>query len=117
MALLHVAGLAAIPSYLLLVATPRQIAHPYCRPTKLRHDFRQTPKRARSPVALRDLKQVQQRLRTDALQPIKKVDFAAHALQREPPGIGCSLPRQLSPLLLSFSPGTTALSLLGLPVV
>jgi len=40
-------------------------------------------------------------LTADTLQPIKKVDLAAHALEPEPPRIG-SLPPQLSPLLLAI---------------
>ena len=44
-------------------------------------------KSARSPIALRDFKQIQQCLSADALQPIKKIDFATHALKREPPWI------------------------------
>jgi hypothetical protein len=36
---------------------------------------------------LRDLKKIQQRLTADALQPVKEVNVAAHALEREPPRI------------------------------
>ena len=87
MASLHVARLAAISSYLLPVAAPRKIPHPYCRPAQFGHDLWQTSKRARRPLALRDFKQIQQCLGTDTLQPIKEVDFAAHALQTQAPRI------------------------------
>src|SRR5271169_6677733 len=42
---------------------------------------------APGPIALWDFQQVQERLTADALQPIKKVNLAANALQREPPRV------------------------------
>ena len=87
MASLHVARLAAISSYLLPVAASRQVPHPNCRPSKLRHNLSESSKRTRRPVALRDLKKIQQRLRADTFQAIIKVEFAADALQRVPPRI------------------------------
>ena len=84
------APMAAISSYLFSVALPRQIPHPNCRPAKFGHNLCKTTKSARSPVALRDFKKIQQCLTADALQPIKEVDLAPHALKREPPRIGCS---------------------------
>ena len=61
MANLHVGRLAAIPSYLLQVAAPRQIPHPHCRPAKLSHHLSQSSNRARRPIALWHFKQVVQR--------------------------------------------------------
>src|SRR5271157_5223964 len=86
MASLHDARLAAISSYLLPVAAARKIAHPYCAPTQLEHHFRQPPKGARSPVALRDLKQIQECLTAHALQVIK-IYLAAHTFQAQLPRI------------------------------
>jgi hypothetical protein len=79
--------LSAVPSDLLLVSTPRQIPYPYSRPAQLCHNFRQAPKGARRPLTLWHFKQVQQRLTADALQPVKEVNFAAHAFQYETPWI------------------------------
>ena len=88
MASLHVARLTAISSYLLPVAAPRKIPHAHSGPPELGHYSSQTPKRARGPIALGHLEQIQKRLTTDALQPIKEIDFATHALKRKPPRIG-----------------------------
>ena len=79
MARLH-ARHAAISSDLLPVSAPRKIPHPYCRPAEFSHHFRQASVGARSAVALRDLKKIQQRLTTNPFQPVKEVNFAAHAL-------------------------------------
>ena len=116
MASLHVARLAAISSYLFPVAAPRKIPHPNCSPAQFCHHFCQTPERARSSVALWHFKQVQQRLGADTLQVIKKVDLAAHALQREPPGIGRSAAAALAASSRIFSRNDSALNS-GLPVV
>jgi hypothetical protein len=66
MASLH-ARLSAKPSTLFTVTAASQIPHPNRRPAKLRHNLCDTTKCAGRPIALRDFKQVQQRLRADPL--------------------------------------------------
>ena len=88
MTTLHVASIAAVATNRFFVAATIKISHSDRAPTKLSHNLCQASKRAGRPVALRDLKKIQQRLTADALQLIKEVDLAAHALQCEPPGIG-----------------------------
>jgi hypothetical protein len=82
---------STVPADLFFVSPSCQIPHPYSRPAELRHNLCKTTKRARCSLALRDLKKIQQRLTADALQPVEEVNFAAHALEREPPGIGSLL--------------------------
>ncbi len=79
---------SAVSANLFAIAASGQIPHAQRGPPEFGHYSRQTPKHARRSVALRDLQQIQQRLTTDALQLVKKIDFAAHALEREPPRIG-----------------------------
>ena len=78
---------SAVPANLFKIAAAGKAADPHCRPSKLRHNLCEFSKRASGPVALWDFEQIQECLRADALQPIIKVDFAPHALKREPPGI------------------------------
>jgi hypothetical protein len=85
---LAVPGIAAVPANLLPIAAAREVTHPHGGPAKLRHQFAHAPKGARSTVALWDLKQVQECLGADSLQPIKIIDSAAHALKRKQPRIG-----------------------------
>ena len=80
--------LSAKPSTLFAVTAASQIPHPNRRPAKLRRNLCDTTKCAGRPVALRDLKKIQQHLTADALQPVKEVHFAAHALEPELPRIG-----------------------------
>jgi hypothetical protein len=80
-------SVAKITPDLFLVSTSCQVTDPYRGPPKLCHDFPQTPKRAGCPVALRDLKKIQQRLIADALQPVKEVHFAAHAFETQAPRV------------------------------
>ena len=84
---LHLARFTAIPSYLLPVPAPRKIPHAHSGPPELGHYSSQTPKHARSPIALWDLEQIQECLRADTLQPIKIIDLAAHTLKPELPRI------------------------------
>jgi hypothetical protein len=84
---MQTSSFSAVPANLFFVSAARQIPHPYCRPAKLRHDTRQSSERAGRPVALRDLKKIQQRLTADAFQPVIEIDLATHALEREPPRI------------------------------
>src|SRR5262249_51820743 len=86
MASLH-ARLAAIPSYLFLVSASRQIPDTHGGPPELDRYSRQTLKHSGIPFALWHFKQVQQRLTADALEPIKEVNLAAHALQTQAPGV------------------------------
>ena len=80
--------IAAISSYLIRsVAASRQIPDAHGGPAQFGHYPCNAPVCARRPIALWDLKKIQQRLRADTFQPIKKVDFAADALKREPPWI------------------------------
>ena len=70
-------NLAPAPS----IPASRQIPHSHRGPAEFAHYSCQTAKHARDPIALWDLKKIQQRLTTDALQPVKEVDLAAHALK------------------------------------
>ena len=78
---------SAVSANLFAIAASGQIPHAQRGPPELGHYSRQTPKSARSPIALWDFEKIQQRLTADALQPIKKVDLAVHAFQRHPPGV------------------------------
>ena len=72
---------AAVAPTLLPVSAPRKIPHPNCRPAQFGHHLRQAPVCARRAIALRDFKQIQQRLAANPFQPVIEVNFAAHALQ------------------------------------
>ena len=91
--------------------------HTHRRPPELCHNSAQPPECARSPVALRDLHQIEQCLRTNPFQFVIEVDFAAHALESEPPGVSRLCRGSFRRFLLAFSPETTALSPLDFPVV
>ena len=84
---MRISCFSAVPAHLFKVTPARQITHPHRRPAKFGHDLTQPPIGARSAVALRNLEQIQKRLATDALQPVKEIDFATHTLKRQPPRI------------------------------
>ena len=92
MLLIRSAGVASLPSItaitpnLLQISTAREPADPYSCPAELGHQLRQAPTRAGSSAALRNFKDIEQQLRSNALDAIV-ADFTAHALQREPPRI------------------------------
>ena len=81
-----VPSVTAVAANLFLVPATGQVAHSHCRPTKFRHYFCQTPKGARCPIALWDLKQVQKGLTAYALQAVE-VDFSANTFQPHLPSI------------------------------
>ena len=99
-----VPSVATITSHLLLIPASRQIPHSHRGPAEFAHYSCETAKHARDPIALWDLKKIQQRLTTDALQPVKEVDLAAHALKPGASGLrseaDCAKPR--SPWLESL---------------
>ena len=113
MAGLH-SRLAAISSYLLPIAAARKVTHPHRGPTEFCHDPRNAPEGAGRPIALWDLKEIQQCLTADALQPIKEIDFAAHTLQCEPPRIGVSAAADFAASSRILSRNDSALTL-GVP--
>jgi hypothetical protein len=95
---------SAVTANLFFVTTPCQIADAHCRPAKLRHDLSKPSKSASSPVALRDLKKIQQGLTADALEPIKEVDFPTDAPESEPPGISRLFRRSFRRFFAEFLP-------------
>ena len=79
--------LAAISSDLLPVSASRQIPDAHGGPAEFCHHFRQASVSARSAIALRDFKLIQQHLGADTLKPVIEVNFAAQTLKRQPPRI------------------------------
>jgi hypothetical protein len=77
----------AVTANLFFVSAARQIPYPNCRPAKLRHNLCNPSKSGSSPIALRDIKKIQQRLTADAFQLVKEVNFAPHTLQTQAPRI------------------------------
>src|ERR1700746_3616465 len=71
----------------LLLETPTiEVAHANWRPLQFNHQFCKVPITTRSTLALRDLQDVHQRLRADALQAIEACR-PAHALRSQAPGV------------------------------
>jgi hypothetical protein len=84
---LPISSFAAVATNLFFVPAACEVADSNPSPAKLRHYLRQTAESARSPIALRDLEQIQQGLTANAFQTVKILNLAANALQLEPPGI------------------------------
>ena len=68
---------ACITANLLQVAPPSEPPDPHSHPPELSHKLRKTAARAGSSIALRDLKDIQQQLRGNALDAIV-ADFSVH---------------------------------------
>jgi hypothetical protein len=73
--------LAAVTAHLLQIASASEAPHPHSRPPQVRHQFCQAPTGAGPATALRNLKDIEQKLCSNALNAIV-ADFTAHTFQR-----------------------------------
>ena len=80
-------SITAITSNLLQISTPREPSDPNGHPPELGHQLRQPTARTGASTALRNLKNIEQKLRGNALDAVI-ADFTMHPFQRQPPGLG-----------------------------
>jgi hypothetical protein len=83
----RIARIAAVPAHLLQIAAACESSDSHSRPPELGHELCQTTACPGSSALLRDLKEVEQQLRGNALDAIV-ADFTAYPFQPQPPGIG-----------------------------
>lgn len=77
---------ANVPAHLLAVTSPCKITHAHCRPSQIGHKLGKVPVSTRGTLALLHPKNIQQRLRGDALQAIEACR-SARAFQSQAPGV------------------------------
>jgi len=65
-----VPSIAAVAANLLEISATRQTPHPNSGPPQLAHQLRQSPARASTAAALRDFQDIEQGLRSNALDAI-----------------------------------------------
>lgn len=79
-------GISDVPSNLFSKTAPIDVPDTNCRPAKLSHHARKVPIATSRSLTLRDLQDVHQHLRADALQPIEPCR-SAHAFQAQSPRV------------------------------